>query len=71
LPSALQACSFVWLHRMLPGAQSPTQPFSSQTAEHKALAFHDPLSLHVETMLPSHFIAPGLQMPVQAPLVQR
>jgi hypothetical protein len=61
----------VWSHCIAPGAHTPVQPFSPQTVAQRALAFHAPLSVHVETMFPSHFIALGVQMPVQAPLVQR
>jgi hypothetical protein len=56
---------------MPPGAQTPEQPFSPHTVAQRPMAFQVPLSVHVETMFPSHFISPGLQMPVQAPLVQR
>jgi hypothetical protein len=58
-------------HCIAPGAHTPVQPFSPQTDEQRSLAFHVPFSEHVETMFPSHFISPGVQMPVQAPLVQR
>jgi hypothetical protein len=55
----------------MPGVQTPEHPLSVHNVVQMDVAFQLPAALQVDNMFVSHFICPGLQMPVHAPLVQR
>src|SRR5215471_8447509 len=77
-PSLLHACKFIGVpaspampHSMAPGAHTPEHPVSEQTVVQGTPGSQSPVALQVDVIPSTHFLLPGEQMPVHAPLVQR
>jgi hypothetical protein len=70
LPLALHVWTPLLLeHCVVPGTHTPVHdPEMHAELVHEVGAPHVPVVLHVCTPLPAHWVAPGVQMPWQAPL---